>query len=597
VGLFAPSSLRAEPPRGAVGAALPRGTWDDVLPADLDDDDFNGVSDALDPKPSRVSLTDAVPVPDGWIGGKLTPIDGAALVRMVVPGRVLPWGVVPRGAMLQGVSPGLFRATLESRGATTDVSYAVSGARAIDASGATVDPLTRVAMVRSVPSKDGADAKAPFEDEDAFRFMVTLPVDGQAATPQLRLRSFSPKGVLLDTLDAFEAKKVDCEKGSCFTTPALRLVVDDVDRQHPLIEKRSLRGEVGGAVALFVNGRKHWSARVGGPRSLSGPARYRLKIRAIVMRATASGSPSVGGNDKGAIALVRSELAYAAALWGQCGISFGPSADLEVRVENPPEDHLVAFANDGGVWSGGGELKFRVDGKSVTVAVPKGAQVEEVADAFVGELGKIGFKGLLSRNARTLSGAKGSVDVSVRSDSGKLAKVEWIGHGFAVDVGHVDLGDGLNHFTDVDSPAGTLEERTLVKAFDDGDPTVVKLFVVPSFGGGGRIGESFIASDGSSMRGIVMLDRAGIRARRSSYTLAHELGHVLLDEPGHPDDFVGDTPSRLMDSDASDPSAYGPRRLLVEECKRVILQSGPKARVPVLDAWPLEPLSTPITSR
>ena len=77
---------------------------------------------------------------------------------------------------------------------------------------------------------------------------------------------------------------------------------------------------------------------------------------------------------------------------------------------------------------------------------------------------------------------------------------------------------------------------------------------------------------------------------RSSFALSHELGHVLLDDPGHPDDFGADTPTRLMDADAANGSAYGPRRLLVSECVRAIRQSGPAAPVPLLTPWPLAPL-------
>ena len=160
----------------------------------------------------------------------------------------------------------------------------------------------------------------------------------------------------------------------------------------------------------------------------------------------------------------------------------------------------------------------------------------------------------------------------------------------SVHVGSVDLSDGLQHFGDVDSVAGTLEERTLVKSVEDGDPTTVEVIVIPFFGGGGRIGESFIASDGSSMRNVVIIDRAGVRARRTSLTLAHELGHVILDEPGHPDDYGLDTPTLLMDSDASDSSPFGPRRLTVDECARAVRQSGPSARVPLLTAFKLAPM-------
>ncbi|HTB76004.1 MAG TPA: hypothetical protein VK762_22295, partial [Polyangiaceae bacterium] len=205
---------------------------------------------------------------------------------------------------------------------------------------------------------------------------------------------------------------------------------------------------------------------------------------------------------------------------------------------------------------------------------------------------------VVSLNARIGPALAPSVDVSVRRKDGTLVAVDTApGVALSTDptlsvrIGSVDVSDGLQHFTDVDAMAGTLEERTLLKAIDDGDPTTVEVVVVPLFAGGGRIGESFIGSDLSSVRNIVLLDRAGIRARKSSLTLAHELGHVFLDLPGHPDDYGVDTPTQLMDSDAADASPFGPRRLTLEECARAVRQAGPRARVPLLTDWPVGPLS------
>jgi hypothetical protein len=45
----------------------------------------------------------------------------------------------------------------------------------------------------------------------------------------------------------------------------------------------------------------------------------------------------------------------------------------------------------------------------------------------------------------------------------------------------VDLQDGLSHFGDGDAFAGTLEERALLRALDDGDPGSIEVLVVPSF--------------------------------------------------------------------------------------------------------------------
>jgi hypothetical protein len=132
-----------------------------------------------------------------------------------------------------------------------------------------------------------------------------------------------------------------------------------------------------------------------------------------------------------------------------------------------------------------------------------------------------------------------------------------------------------------------VEERTLVKAYDDGDPTTVDVLLIPAFGGAGRIGESFVDEEGAAIQNTVILDRASVRAGARSYVLAHELGHVLLDLPGHPDDYGVDRPSDLMDADAADPTIFGPRRLSIEECERAVRQSGPQTATPLLSAWPL----------
>src|SRR4030095_5678540 len=91
----------------------------------------------------------------------------------------------------------------------------------------------------------------------------------------------------------------------------------------------------------------------------------------------------------------------------------------------------------------------------------------------------------------------------------------------------------------------------------------------------------------ASVRNAVITDRAGIRAGARSYALAHELGHVLLDMPGHPDDFGVDQPWMLMDADSTDGSIFGPRRISIDDCERALRESGPRALVPLLEPWPL----------
>ena len=153
-------------------------------------------------------------------------------------------------------------------------------------------------------------------------------------------------------------------------------------------------------------------------------------------------------------------------------------------------------------------------------------------------------------------------------------------------LGEVDLSDGVTHFGDNDAFVGTLEERALLRSFDDGDPRSVEVLVVPELDGGRRIGESFIVSPGSSLSNTVIIDRSAIEAGARSFALAHELGHVLLAMPGHPDDFGVDQSWSLMDADVADGSIFGPRRLSLADCERMVTQTGPASPTPLLEAVP-----------
>jgi hypothetical protein len=339
--------------------------------------------------------------------------------------------------------------------------------------------------------------------------------------------------------------------------------------------------------------------RVLGPRrSPAGPIGWmRAFLRPFVVRVSQGGAPAIGGTDAGAVEALRGEIGAASGVWGQCGLTFGDPRLAEVKIVDPPPSHLVAIGDDLGMVASGGQIRLRADGQSIEVRTRPGESPGAVANDVAREVERVGLAGVVSSNA-TIGPAMGaSVDVSVRRRDGVLLAVEALpgmplstDRTLTVRIGSVDLSDGLRHFTDLDAMAGTLEERTLLKALDDGDPASIEIVVVPLFAGGGRIGESFIGSDVSSVRNAVLLDRAGIRAQKSSLTLAHELGHVLMNLPGHPDDYGVDTPTLLMDSDSADSSPYGPRRIPLQQCARVMREAGPKARSPILVEWPIRPV-------
>lgn len=577
--------------------------------ADCDDDDADGRPDGEQSTVPPAARLDLVPIDARLAGATLQVLSGAEHARVVDPtGTPKAWTPdVLAAGWFQGLSPGRVELAATGHGlAQKRVTLVVSGIEMRDGDGAPVDlALSHASLERTAPERVPAGSDAKYDDFDALRVVLTRPdegvdVDGDR---ELSVESVDSYGGHIDELKSVTMSPASCDPAyvdvRCWASAPLRLVTDDVDRNHPLVIGRSLKAQVGGAVVFRVQGRKAQMIRVLGPRaSPAGPiARLRATLRPFVLRVTPGGAPSIGGTEAGAVESLRSELTAASAVWGQCGVTFGDPRQFDVKIVDPPPAHLVSIGDDLGLPASGGEIRLRVEGKAMTIVTRPAESPDAVAEDVARAAERLGFSAVVSPNARIGPGLGPSVDVSLRRKDGTLVGADSPpGQALSTDatltvrIGSVDLSDGLLHFTDMDAMAGTLEERTLLKALDDGNPATIEVVVVPLFAGGGRIGESFIGSDLSSVRNVVLLDRAGIRARKSSLTLAHELGHVFMDLPGHPDDYGVDTPTLLMDSDAADASPFGPRRIPLEQCARVVRQAGPAARSPLLVDWPVGPV-------
>ena len=591
-------------PAGAAGdPAIVLDVW-----ADRDDDDANGVADGEQTKLPAAARADLVLLDRRLVGSTIQVISGGDHARLVFgqtgPG---PWGAVNGTAWVQGLTPGRVELVARTAGKRMPVVIDVRGIDLRDGSGELVDMArSHASMERTPPTRVEGAPDATYDDPDALRVVLATPDNGPGLDGErtIAVETLSALGTRIDALPRLAVTTSPCARPyagmRCWSSAPLRLVIDDVDRDHPLVAERSIKAEVGGALVFRDGGRKAQMIRVLGPRrSPAGPiGRLVATLRPFVVRVTSGGAPAIGGSDVGAIEALRTELGAASAIWGQCGLTFGDTRSMEVRPVDPPPSHLIAVGDDLGIGASGGEIRLRAEGKTISVSTWPGQTPDRVASELARAVEKAGLVAVVSPNARIGPGLAPSVDVSVRRRDGTLVAVDTApgvplstDPTLSVRIGSVDLSDGLQHFTDMDAMAGTLEERTLLKALDDGDPRTIEVVVVPLFAGGGRIGESFIGSDLSSVRNVVLLDRAGIRARKSSLTLAHELGHVLMDMPGHPDDYGVDTPTLLMDSDAADASPFGPRRITLDECARVVRQAGPRARVPLLSEWPIAPLS------
>jgi hypothetical protein len=587
-----------------------------ALWADRDDDDADGRPDGQESPVKGPALADLVAIDARFAGAVLHVLSGGEHARVVSKaGDAVPWGArVSASGWFQGVSPGRVELAVESHGAVQRLTLDVRGLDMRDGDGHLVDmAVSHASLDRTPPGRVDGASDAPYDDVDALRVIMMASDEGRGADGDrdMAVESVNAAGARIDGLARIALAAASCERPRqpseprepmrCWASAPLRFVIDDVDRNHRLAADRSIKAEVGGAIVFLSGGRKAQMIRVLGPRSSPvGPiGRFRATLRPFVVRVSPGGTPAIGGTDAGAVEALRREIGAASAIWGQCGVTFGEPRLLDAKVVDPPPSHLVAIGDDLGIAASGGEIRLRADGKSLEVETQPGEVPDRVAADVARAAERIGLSSVVSPNARIGPALGPSVDVSLRRKDQTLIAVDAqpgmplsTDATLSVRIGSVDLSDGLQHFTDMDSMAGTLEERTLLKAIDDGDPETIEVVVVPLFAGGGRIGESFIGSDLSSVRNVVLLDRAGIRATQSSLTLAHELGHVLMDLPGHPDDYGVDTPTLLMDSDAADASPFGPRRISVEECARVIRQAGPSARVPLLVDWPLGPLGS-----
>ena len=496
---------------------------------------------------------------------------------------------------LQGLEPGLGRVELEAR--VLDVR--VYEFRALDAAGRSVDMVaSHASLSRALPEELRPEEERAAGETDALRWLLIGPELGMPE--RISFVSTGPDGRPIDAIDGVPLQPVQCPartaKGlGCRASHLVRATTDWLDRAHPRAGAPSLQAEVGGRLVVFSAGLKAASIRVGGPRETRlGPLeRYRGKLRVRLLRSGFGAGVSIGADTAGGIAAARRELETANAVWGQCGIQFGTPDELDVEVVDPPPPHLFAVGCGLGLRASGGRLSFSAGAARVDLAIRAGSSAESVARELANQLRRRGLRVTLSPNPKAAFSAGSSVDVLVRGAHGEYVKLDLppVERGreqsLSVCLGSVNLTDGLSHFNDADAAAGTLEERTLLKALIDSDPSTIDVLVIPHFSTLGRIGESFVDARGLGVRNAIIVDRAAVRAGARSFALAHELGHVLLQVAGHPDDFGADLPTRLMDADASDSTVFGPRRLSVGECERAILQSGPSSPQPLLEGWPL----------
>jgi hypothetical protein len=362
-------------------------------------------------------------------------------------------------------------------------------------------------------------------------------------------------------------------------TPWLVLVSHLEDRTAPGFARRSLRVALGDVVEarLRRGGARAQVVRmpVGRPPGEEHPLTVQpIELRVTVLNSESGGPPIVGGDSAGAREAMRHQIAVLNDVFAPCGISAGPVERIEVVTTDPPGPCLLSVGGRTGLPSAGGDVRLTVDGERYgPFRVGAGYTPAETGRLLARELKAAGFVVDLSVNARAANAAFPTVDILVRRQDRALVDLGvWSDEPLTTDpaqslsIGEVQLDDGLEPFGPNDFAGGTLEERTLVKALSSGNPRVVEVFVVSRFTGLRKQGESFVSSNESSLKNVAIVDWRALGRARQAYTLAHEIGHILLDDLEHPDARGDRRPFLLMHSRAS--SAFGgPMRITASQCE------------------------------
>jgi hypothetical protein len=600
------SPARAQPSPLEVGGKPLHPARPLLLVVDADDDDEDGVIDGKQADHIPTDELIEVVIPEAPGGATLTPLGGLRLIRY---GQVLPApltlaeGDLPAPILLQATRPSQgghpVALLVTQQGQTTRVTVQTVELTLLDANNRPLNPAVdalelshRVTNDRSLPR--GGDYDAQSADPTDVRVQL-FDASAQGKNLSARLEAVSGDGEHLRSTLPLTLTRPDVEQP--FRSHFVRLVGDDVDATARGVAGQVLRVGLRDQVRLIYPtplGEVRQVLRVGRPGDESGPrAARQAALRVVVLRAYPGGPPVIGVDDLSALRIVREELAIANEIWLQCMITFGAPSETSVSIVDPPGPTMISVSDGDGLPARGGIIRFRVDGQSVgPIETARDAMPEDTAVQIGQALRALGYTANVTTNPPAVFGAGPSSDVLVRRGDGRFARIEAIeGVPLSTDkqqsisIGGVDLGDGMEEFDNMTAQSGTLEERTMIKALGDEDPSTIDLFIINRFTHGTRQGEAFIAQSSGPITNSLVLDRNGLRQRQTAWTLAHELGHVLLNQPLHPDNVGADVPMLLMDSDNNRGTVNGPKRLLPNECLRVRYESEARAVPPLLRAY------------
>ncbi len=609
-----------------------------LLSLDSDDDDDDGVPDlaeAASLDASRDNEVARVVVRGASTGAVRVTVEGGA--RVLTAAGLVREATVPvtngrAEVALVGVAASATArdaaVTFTAGAATRRVELTVAAVSALDGANTLLRPhRDAVGPSHEITTSETLPRAATWgeasTDPDNVRVEVWDP--GSASVGRARVESLgTPASIALEA-NALRGQLSDLSlarpaTGVPLRSRFVRLVGDDLDLRAPGVQGQTLLVGLRDRLRVRyqrpgVAGEATTDIGVGRPGNEDGPlAARRARWHIIVLRQRGDRTgPVVGNDDAGAMRIARRQVEISNEIYVQCAMTWGDPARADVSIVEPPHDALLSVSDNDGFSAAGGVIRVQVNGTAVgPVRQVPGWRPVETARALAAAIRARGFSVRVSENPRTDYGAWGSADLIARDRQGRLATFSPVaGAALSTDarqsvtVGRVDLADGIDEFNNLNSASGTLEERSLVKPLADDDPSSIELFVINRFARGTRIGEAFVEGAAGAIVNGLLIDRAGISAEREAWTQSHEAGHILLDQPWHPDNMGPDRPWLLMDADASLAAVTGPKRLTAEECARIHQQSGvdavpsilsrydvahPSPRAVEFVAWPREAL-------
>ncbi len=568
----------AQPPTTGFAESTPL-----VVALDDDDDDEDGTVDREADTPPAFDFGTLQLTGSGWATLATPPGLRVFRGRTALPPEARV--ALPVELQVQGRALGEHTLRLRGRGTEAERVVRVVSLHFEGASGK-VDPRTGALRPSLQIPNDGTLPRDPraerSADPAAFRVVIADPeLEGDEARALLRAVDGNGRRARLPL-------RVHPRGDGTYVSPWLRLVTDALDAAAPGVEGRLLHVALRNVVELDYLGATQ-SVRVGRPGDEDGAlAARRVTVDVHVLRD--GGRPVVGRDPAQARAWAREQLVIASEVWAQCLVDFEARA---ITVHDPAPPALLSFGEPEGFIAAGGSVRF-VAGETAIgpVTIQPGAEPLDAAMAAARALREAGFEATVTLNPRASYAARPTADVLVRRDGRPVAlrPVEGVpltdDRRLRVRIPEVDLIGGLEEFDNRNAASGSLEERALVLPTHDGDPSTIDLYVVNRFEGRTRQGEAFIEADRGALVNTVILDRRGLEQQRTAFTQAHEIGHVLLDQPFHPDDVADPVPWRLMSAGAADPTLRGPRRLTADECARARDRSGVRARPTLLRRHP-----------